>query len=131
MAFTYSDALVLDRDRVRFAIGDTPPSAGPKPDDGNFTDAEIAGLLDIEGSWQRAVAGAFETLSALWAKHVTFIAGTGMQSNQSDIANSYRTSAKEWRDKYGYGKEPSAGSEPVVRADGYSDDIDNVTVEYL
>ena len=29
------------------------------------------------------------------------------------------------------GKEPSAGSEPVMRADGYSDDIDNVTAEYL
>lgn len=125
MAFTYSDALTLDRDKVRFSLGDTVSAAGPKPADGNFSDAEIAGLVTIEGTWQRATAAAFETLAALWAKHVTFNAD-GMAASQSDIAEQYRQSAKDWRAKYGGSF--SCGSVAVIRADGYSNDIDNVTV---
>jgi len=123
MSFTYLDALLLDRDRVRFALGDTSLAAGPKPADANFSDAEIAGLVTIEGTWQRAVAAAFETLASLWAKHVNFSAD-GMASSQSDVAAQYRESAKQWRQTYGGAA--SCGSAPVIRADGYSDDLDNV-----
>jgi hypothetical protein len=125
---TYAGDLTTDLDRVRFYIGDTVLGAGPKPLDTNFTDAEIAGLLAIEGTWQRATAAAFETLASLWAKHVTFGAD-GMSASLSNVAEQYRASAKEWRQKYGGGS--TSGSQAVIRADGYSQDIDNVEVDYL
>lgn len=128
MAFTYTDTLVSDRDKVRFAIGDTVEASGPKPEDGNFTDAEVDGLLALEGSWGRAAAAAFEALSALWAKHVSFGAD-GMSASQSDIANQYRQSATEWRKKYGTSIPAGAGafgSTAPIRADGYSDDLDSI-----
>lgn len=128
MALTYSDALTLDRDKVRFAIGDKVVNAGPQPADANFSDGEIAGLIAIEGTWQRAVAAAFETLAALWAKHVTFGAD-GMSASLSNVAEQYRALAQEWRQKYGGGE--TSGSQAVIRADGYSQDIDNVEVDYL
>lgn len=128
MSFTYSDALALDRDRIRFHIGDTVTAAGPKPADANFTDAEIAGLIAIEGTWQRTVAAAFEVLASLWAKHVTFGAD-GMSASLSNVAEQYRASAKEWRQKYGGGA--TSGSQAVIRADGYSQDIDNIETDYL
>lgn len=132
MAVTYSDSLASARDRLRFAIGDTTSGAGPKPGDANFSDAELDGLLVIEGTWQRAVAAAFEALAALWAKHPTFDAD-GMSSNQSDIAAQFRMSAEVWRTRYGTsiaaGASTSSGSAPSTRIDGYSTDLDNETVE--
>lgn len=126
MSFTYSDALTLDRDLVRFAVGDTVVSSGPKPADANFSDAEIAGLVTIEGTWQRATAAAFETLAALWARHVNFSAD-GMSASQSDVADQYRASAALWRGRYGTAATGASGSSAVTRVDGYSDDLDNVT----
>ena len=49
MSFTYTDALLADRDRLRFRLGDTELSAGPKPADANFSDEELDDLLDDEG----------------------------------------------------------------------------------
>ena len=126
MTVTYLDNLASDRDLVRFAIGDTVEDSGPKPEDGNYSDEEIAGLLAIEGTWQRTTAAVFENLAALWAKHVTFDAD-GMSANQSDVATQYRVSAQEWRQKYGGGS--TSGSQAVIRADGYSSDIDNIETE--
>jgi IPT/TIG domain len=125
---TYSDALTTDMDKVRFHIGDKVVNAGPQPLDANFSDQELNGLLAIEGTWQRATAAAFETLAALWAKHVNFGAD-GMSASLSNVAEQYRASAKEWRQKYGGGE--TSGSQAVIRADGYSQDIDNVEVDYL
>jgi len=125
MSFTYDDGLATDRDKIRFAIGDTVYEAGQKPEDVNFSDEELAGLLAIEGSWERAVAAAFETLAALWTKHVTFNA-EGISASMSDIADRYRQSAVEWRQRFG---DPPAsvktqfGSVSPTRVDAYSDDI--------
>lgn len=124
---TYVGDLMSDLDRVRFNIGDTVVNEGPKPEDGNFTDAEISGLITLEGTWQKAVAACFETLASLWSKHVTFNAD-GMSADQSDVAAQYRASGADWRSRFGYasGSSPS-GSSPTVRADGYSNDLDNIT----
>jgi hypothetical protein len=127
VAFTYSDTLATDCDRVRFAIGDTVSASGPKPADANFTDAELAGLVTIEGTWQRATAAAFEVLASLWAKHPTFEAD-GVRASQSDIAKQYRESALEWRKRFGTSGTMSCGSTAVIRQDGYSSDLDSVTV---
>jgi hypothetical protein len=128
---TYDDALSTDKDKVRFYIQDTTAGAGPKPADGNFSDDEIAGLVTAEGSWQRAVAGAFEALEAAWRRYPTF-STDGLSLNRTDIANGYATKAAAWRKAYGnVGSTATtstrAGSHAVTRRDAYSSDIDNVT----
>lgn len=123
MAFTYSNSLSTDRDKVRFYIQDTVSNAGPKPGDANFSDEEIAGLLAAEGSWQRAVAAAFETLAAAWRRYPSFDAD-GLRLNRTDIADGYAAQAQVWRKRYGRGG-AAAGYRHVTRADGYSNDYDN------
>jgi len=121
MAVTYDDALGTDRDKVRFYLGDTAASAGPKPDAGNFSDNELAGLVSAEGSWQRAVAAGFEVLAALWAPLVDIAVGPRKES-LSQTAAGFRAQAAEWRRRYGQ----AGGKARVVqatRADGYSSDI--------
>jgi hypothetical protein len=124
---TYLGDLSTDLDRVRFAIGDTEVDAGPKPEDENFSDDELNGLLLIEGTWQRAAAAAFENLATLWTNKVTFTAGSQVAANLSDIAAGYRASALEWRSRYGSADSGGAGTCASTRADGYSDDLDNVS----
>ncbi len=126
MTFTYLGTLATDLDKVRFHIGDTTASSGVKPADANFTDAELDGLVALEGSWPRAVAAAFETLAALWSRHATFNAGATSVS-LSDIAAQYRQSAADWRARYGSASAYSSGSSAVTRADAYSSDIDATT----
>ena len=124
MAFTYVGDLSTNRDKVRFYLGDKVEDSGPRPSDGNYTDAEIDGLITVEGSYQRAIAAGFETLSAEWRKYPSFKAD-GLSLNRTDIADGYAAQAKEWRRKYG-GSGGGMGSQAVTRRDGYSDDIDNV-----
>ncbi len=123
---TYVGTLLTDLDKVRFAIGDTVSGSGKRPADVNFTDAELAGIIAVEGTWQRAVAACFETLAAAWSTHQSFQAGD-MQVGQTSIGIAYRAQAKDWRDRFGVTGTTAAGSSAVTRADGYSDDLDNVT----
>lgn len=125
MAFTYDDTLTSTRDKVRFWIRDTVADKGPMPNNGNFSDDEINGLLTIEDSWQEAVAAGFETLAAAWASHTSFSVNNGSFS-RSDATKHYLTMAKSWRERYG---EATAAPTPrfsvraVTRQDGYSDDL--------
>ena len=96
MAFTYVDDLSTNRDKVRFSIRDTTEDSGPRPGGANFSDAEIAGLISIEGTWRRAVTAAFDTLAAEWSKYADVAAGPHRES-LSQIAKSYRQQADEWR----------------------------------
>jgi len=124
MAISYDSALSTNRDRVRFWLQDTTESDGPKPADANFSDAEIDGLITLEGSWQKAVAAGFETLASAWRKYPSYKTDdTNMSS--SDIADGYAKDAEKWRSRYG--TTSGAGSRAVTRVDGYSDDKDNVT----
>lgn len=124
MAITYTDTLLTDRDRIRFYLQDVTDGSGPKPSDGNFTDNEVAALVTVEGSWQRAVAAGFETLASAWRRYPNFKAD-GLTLSRSDIADGYAKQALEWRQRHGYGV-TTAGSRAVTRQDGYSDDIDSV-----
>lgn len=117
---TYDDALSTDRDRVRFHLADTTASSGPRPSGGNFTDDEIAGLVTLHGSWQKAVAGGLERLAAEWRKYTNITSGP-MREEYAKIAEGYAADAKEWRRQYG---SPSrVTSAHVTRIDGYSNDI--------
>lgn len=121
MAVTYSEALSTDRDKVRFHIQDTAASSGPKPSGGNFSDDEIAGMVTLEGSWQRAVAGIFEVLAGLWGQYVDTAVGSRRQQ-LSQTAEQYRKMAEQWRKDYGRGGS-RVGSRAMTRVDGYSDDV--------
>jgi len=100
MAFSYHDDLATNRDKVRFWLQDTKEKQGPKPDNGNFTDAELDALIAAEVTWQRAVAGGYEVLAAAWIKETSFSVFNGSFS-RSDAAKEYRELATEWREKYG------------------------------
>jgi len=123
--FTYIGDLSTDLDKVRFYIGDTDAGDGPLPEDANFSDNELDGLITSEGSWQRAVAAGFETMAARWRRYPDFRAD-GLSLNRTDIADGYAEDAAKWRRRYG-GSSGGAGSRAVTRQDGYSDDVDNVT----
>ena len=126
MAFTYSDALATDRDKVRFYLGDVVDGAGPRPADGNFSDAEIAGLITAEGCWQRAVAAGFERLDAEWTRYPTFKAD-GLSLNRSDIATGYRAQAAKWRADFPIPRPVYVAGQ--ITTDAYSDDVASNDVE--
>lgn len=123
MAFTYTGDLATSLDRVRFYLRDVTENSGPRPSDGNFSDAELTGLVTAEGSWQRAVAAGFETLAAEWRKFPTFKT-TGMTLNRTDIADGYAAQAATWRKRYG-SSGSSVSYKAPTRVDGYSDDVDS------
>ena len=120
MAFTYLGTLADDRDKVRFNLGDVVTGAGPRPADGNFTDAEVDGLLVQEGSWQRAVGAGFERLAAEWTRYPTFKAD-GLSLDRSDIAAGFRAQAADWRKKYGTTSPVYVAGQ--ITKDAYSDDV--------
>lgn len=129
MTFTYVGTLLTDLDIIRFNIQDTVSGSGPRPKIGsnnNFTDEEIAGILTIEGNSNRATARMFEILSAAWSTHTNTRIEERSES-KGDIAKMYMQRAKEWRANYGYGG-TTVESAGVTRVDGYSDDIDSLTV---
>lgn len=124
MAFTYTPDFTTDRDKIRLYIDDTVQGSGKKPNDANFTDEEIAGFVTAEGTWERAVAAAFEALAAAWIVHVTYQADN-MAISHSHIARNYQEQAKQWRNRYGPIDVDSihgAGSVIVVVSDEYADD---------
>lgn len=120
MAFTYSDDLSTDRDKVRFHLQDTTDGSGPKPGDGNFTDNEIDGLIEVAGSWQRAVAAGLRALASAWRRYPDFKAD-GLKLSRSDIAEGYDEAAGAWEKRFGIPAPVAVAG--VVKVDGYSDDI--------
>lgn len=125
MTVTYDADFTTDRDKVRSYIRDTVEFEGPLPDDENFSDAEIAGFITAEGSWQRAVAAAFESLAAAWITHPTYQADNMAISN-SHIARNYQQQAEYWRKRYGPWKMgqiyPSPGNLVATVRDEYTPD---------
>ena len=120
MTLTYTGNLGTSLDKVRFYISDKVASSGPLPDGGNFTDDELNGLITAEGTWQRAVAGAFEIIAAAWSKYADITVGSRRES-LSQIAASYQKQAESWRKQHGTAS--STGARAMTRVDGYSDDI--------
>ena len=126
MAFTYAGDLSTDLDKVRFYIQDTASGGGPKPSSGNFTDAELTGLVSTEGNWQRAVAAGLSILAAAWAKYADTELGPRRQALHQ-IADRYTAMANQWRQEHGVSG-GGAGSRHPTRIDGYSDDISSEQV---
>ena len=128
MAFTYVGDLSTNRDKVRFWVQDTVSGSGPKPSDGNFTDAEIDGMIAAFGSWQRAVYAGFVALSVAWRRYPDFRTESGFTLNRTDIADGFHKQAMDWAKQYGIPSSltgSSMGFQPMTRVDGYSEDVDN------
>lgn len=56
MTFTFDEALTADRDKVRHHIGDTDSARAW------FTDEHIAGIITLEGTWQKAVVSCLRNM---------------------------------------------------------------------
>lgn len=130
MSFTYLDDLTLDRDKVRFFIGDKVKNAGPRPAAGNYSDDEIAGMLTIAFTWEEAVADALDTLANEWVIFPSFQADN-FAISRSHIAKNFESRAAAWRKDHGLaapsGKYGAAVSRPITRKDAYSSDKDSET----
>ena len=121
MAFTYLGTLATDLDLTRFNLNDTVEDAGPRPADANYTDAELNGLITVEGSWQRAVAAGFERLAAEWTRFPSFKETQGLSLNRSDIAKGFAATAATWRADFGKAIPVYVAGQ--ITKDGYSDDV--------
>ncbi len=128
MAFNYNDALATDRNKVRFNLQDTTESSGPKPGGANFSDAELDGLLNIEDTWQQAVAAAFEVLEAGWSHYADLTVGPRRES-LSQIAARFGRNAEKWREQYGYATRVGVKAVGIIKKDGYSDDVPSDDVD--
>lgn len=124
MTFTYS--LSTDRGKVRLELGDADITAGVKPDNSNFTDAEIDYFLDEESTVQRAVARACEALSRIWANQANLTVGP-RREELAAVAAAWANRAKELRAQHGGNMTITVAG--VIPKDGYSDDTANDDIE--
>lgn len=126
MAFTYSDALTADADKVRLAIGDTVENSGPRPDKRNFSDNEISYFLTVEDDRANgAIAYAFEHLASEWTAYALSEREGEAQFDAKAVAGEYRKQAQTWRDKPG-GAATEDKSQMIVsltRTDAYTGDV--------
>lgn len=127
MAFTYT-AGNANRDRLRLAIDDTVEDEGPLPLDKNFSDAELDDILDYEGNLCRARANCLERLAAAWFRYPTF-QGDGIAISRSHIGRNYSQEAERLRKRCGFPDGATMDTQPIIRVDGYSDDVDSHEVD--
>lgn len=123
MSYTYLDALTTNRDKVRFAIGNTVENTGPQPARANFTDNQITYALAQETTVNGAAALLFETLTAEWTAYAMSEADGGRSRNATSMANSFRKLAAEWRNKPGGSSAATQtiGVATLTRTDAYTE----------
>lgn len=126
MTVTYIGDLSTDLDAVRFYIGDSVESSGPRPASGNYSDAEIGAVVTAEGTWQRAVAALLDLLATEWSQHADITVGPRRQSF-SQVSENYAKRAAKWRQDHGI--YPGISTFGVIRVDGYSDDVTSDDVD--
>ena len=123
MAITYNGDQLTDLDKVRSYVPDKVDGIGPNPDGTNFSDAEIAGFITTEGTWQRAIAAIYEALAGGWSTLADLTVGP-RREEYSGVAAQFSKKAEKAREEYGSGiNTGQAGTIFVTRIDGYSDDI--------
>lgn len=129
MAFTYDISDTTDTSsKMRLELGDTRFEDGILPEGRNFSDAELDYFYSQESnSFWAAVARAFEAAAAEWSRYPdSFRLGPEQQSIPA---------AKHYADRAAYIRKEvvrrgasGVGSRAVTRSDGYSTDVDSVTV---
>lgn len=97
MAFTFTYNLATTLGQVRLELGDTTLNSGPKPDNSNFSDAEITYFLDQEDEEVLlAVARACEVLARQWSSAADFQIGPRRESF-SQVSQNYAARASSLR----------------------------------
>lgn len=125
MSLTYLPDFTLDRDYIRLHIGDTQVDAGPRPDKRNYSDDEIAAVLDAEDDRRNgAVAGMFEILSAEWRSYALRERKDDVEFDAKGVADGYAKEAAKWRDKPGGSSDAEASLAIVnlTRTDAWTSD---------
>ena len=125
MAFTYdtSDPLGTNLGKVRFYIGDTTENAGPLPSAGNFTDAELNGLLTATGTVNKSVSAGMGAISTRWSSYANITVGPRREEYRA-ISDAWAKRREEWDEQYGVHQVTTGSSAYLTRVDGYSDDVD-------
>lgn len=123
MAFTYNADVSTTRDKVRLYSGDTVDGTGPRPDQRNFTDAEMDFFLSENGSGVPAtVSTVFETLASEWSSYTVSERQGEVSVDTKGIAAEYNALAKKWKKialgTLGYSS--VASSTQPERIDGYN-----------
>lgn len=123
MAFTYSDTLSTNRDKIRLRVGDTQQNAGPRPDKRNFSDAEITFVLAEESTVNASIAHIFEILANEWAAYAISEREGDVNFDAKEVADEFRKQAVIWRNKPGGASEAenSSGLITLTREDAYTD----------
>lgn len=93
MSFTYSEALTTNRDKVRFALGDT---VSP----GKLTDAEITGLIALRGTWEGAAADGWRRFAGDVARFGKDYANEKGSETQSSFAEHCMEMARSWERRH-------------------------------
>jgi len=117
MAFTYSDSIAIDRDKVRLRAGDTVENEGPRPDGRNFSDGELDFILTDEGSVTAALAQVFEILRAEWAQVFGSEREGEVVQQANDNVEYYTELAKAYRAR---ARTSGSGSITLSRDDAYT-----------
>jgi hypothetical protein len=128
VGFTYDEGHGADRDRVRFAIGDTVLDHGPRPNNGNFSNEELNALLTEYGEWPCAVAAVFRALHAEWSIRPVFGPGE-LSTTHANVAIQHDRAAAYWSTRCADAQPsvtPVVRMVAVKRIDGYTDQL----VEY-
>lgn len=99
MTFTYIGDLSTDLDVIRFEIGDTVEDDGIKPNNANYSDEEINGILAVEETAGRAIARLYANIALLYARFVDSKIGP-RDEKLSQMAKAYAALAKQWREDY-------------------------------
>ena len=114
MAQTYEPGSTADRDRVRLYMGDTDVTGTVL-----FVDEEYDDFLATEGSVNKAVALAAETMANKTARNIDFSAdGSSFKASQEHTA--WVKMARKWR---GIGE--GANVVAPTKIDGYSQTVDS------
>ena len=123
MAFTYSEALSAARDKLRLNIGDTQVNAGPRPDNRNYSDAELTYILTQEDDrLNGATAFTFELLANEWEAFSIQESDSQVSYNAKDKAKDFDARAAIWRKKPNGSADAtqSSGIAIMTRSDAYT-----------
>ena len=113
--------------QMRLELGDTRYEDGILPEGRNFSDEELDHFYSQEGSFWSAVARAFEAAAAEWGRYPDSFR-LGPEQQHISAAKLYADRAAYIRKEVVRRGASGVGSRAITRADGYSDDIDSVTV---
>lgn len=97
MAFTYSTALSVNRDKIRHSIRDVTENSGILPDGKNYSDEEITFELTLVDSWEYVVPKLLRVTANAWSARAAMLEeGSSHMEDTRSIANNLRKAADDW-----------------------------------